>query len=914
MNNDMPPVFKLDWEKVIRANKLSIFFWPLAGFLIICIAWVLLLAKLSKEKISAEQLVYIESARVAANQASQSKRSLEMIDQILLLSRIHWKVQDNRADLANFAGLLSPPGVHMDVSIFDSNGKILLTNAVFNWSRERTNVSESPFFSSQRQSEVDTMFIGMPMQGVHNTNPFVRFSRKLEDDNGDFQGVVVVSLETQYLIANYDRNILGDLGFISAVGDDGDFRAFQDGDGFRSVSKKAPSLQNILIESQGILLSSSSFLDKPDKYYLAWHSVGRFPLTVLVGVNQGESLELLTERERASIQTAAGATIAMLIFVLVALSFSLRFAGQRYRLYLAQSAYREATEAGSEGFFIAQPLRDMADVVHDYLIVDCNERGAVFISLKRDELIGRRLSELTQLLPVDFVRRLLDSALMYGTAEDELTISSGPRPEVRHAQAKVVESSGVLAITLLDVTIQKTNIDNLEKANNEDPLTGLQNRAWITKWLPDATKQADENNAKLAVLFIDLDGFKSVNDTLGHSAGDELLQIVGRRLRVAVRPGDHVARLGGDEFVVVLETLSDELEAEQVAIRVIDAFAAPFKLAAGSVTVGSSVGISIFPKDAKTGAELLQLADIAMYEVKTSGKNQYRFFDQAFYSVMQSRLKRKRELACAVIEGQFVMHYQSLVDATTGEVLSLEALIRWNHPSDGLVMPDDFIPLAEETGLIIGIGELVINIVCAQISIWRKSGAAVVPVSINLSNRQFAEMDIRNLLFSAASRYEIESSLIEIELTESVLNTHSAQAGENFDALRLLGIKFLVDDFGTGYSSLSVLRERNFNFLKVDKSFTSRLGFDEQSEILFEAIITMGHALGMKVVAEGVETVEQLNILRKLRCDELQGFYISIPAEAAHVHFEMWPNPGSSGMVSSYPRQVREMPKMTGPF
>ena len=274
----MPPLFKHDWEKVIRANKLSIFLWPLAGLSVICVAWLFLLAQLSKEKVSAEQLIFRASARIAANQASQCQRSLEMIDQILLLSRIHWKIRDGKTDLARFAGLLAPPGVHMDVSIFDSYGNILLTNAVVNWSSELKRVIEMPFFLFQKRSQADNIFVGMPMKNAGGASPSVRFSRRLVDHNGVFQGVVVISLETKYLIANYDKNILGDLGFILALGNDGDIRAFQDGFGFRSVLQLAPSLQRTLLESSGVLLSALSLSDAAGKYYMAWHSVDGFSL------------------------------------------------------------------------------------------------------------------------------------------------------------------------------------------------------------------------------------------------------------------------------------------------------------------------------------------------------------------------------------------------------------------------------------------------------------------------------------------------------------------------------------------------------------------------------------------------------------------------------------------------------------
>jgi EAL domain-containing protein (putative c-di-GMP-specific phosphodiesterase class I) len=348
-----------------------------------------------------------------------------------------------------------------------------------------------------------------------------------------------------------------------------------------------------------------------------------------------------------------------------------------------------------------------------------------------------------------------------------------------------------------------------------------------------------------------------------------------------------VARLGGDEFVVILENLHDNGEAAQVAARVVQAFHAGVAIAAGTATIGASVGISSCPGDAHDVDTLLRHADIAMYEVKTHGKNGYQFFDPAFYGAIRQRQQRERELQAAIDGNQFVLHYQVRVCATTQRVASLEALVRWNHPTAGLLYPDEFIPLAEETGMIVPLGERIVDRVCAQIAAWTQDGCAPVPVSVNVSSRQFNERDIHALFMRALARHGIPPDRVEVELTESTMIRDPERTCTHLQAMHALGVRLLVDDFGTGYSSLSMLQQLDFDMIKVDKSFTRRLGADRQGEVLFAAIITMAHALGMKVVAEGVERPEQVEVLRRLRCDELQGYYIATPLDAAGVQAEI---------------------------
>jgi EAL domain-containing protein (putative c-di-GMP-specific phosphodiesterase class I) len=293
--------------------------------------------------------------------------------------------------------------------------------------------------------------------------------------------------------------------------------------------------------------------------------------------------------------------------------------------------------------------------------------------------------------------------------------------------------------------------------------------------------------------------------------------------------------------------------------------------------VGTSIGISVFPSDGTDSETLLENADFALYSVKTSGKGNYRFYDEKFYEALRARLEQEAELRHAIEHDEFVMYYQPRVDISTGTTSSMEALVRWIHPTRGLVEPLAFIPLAEETGLILDLGELVIDKVCAQLAQWAKKTQELVPVSVNVSSRQFNEVDIAKILSVSLARHHIDARLVEVEVTESSMMGDNAGVASALTTIRRMGIKLLVDDFGTGYSSLSQLQRLDFDMLKVDRAFTAEIGKTERGNVFFKAIITMAHAIGMRVVAEGVENETQIKILKSLQCDELQGFYISRP-------------------------------------
>lgn len=326
-----------------------------------------------------------------------------------------------------------------------------------------------------------------------------------------------------------------------------------------------------------------------------------------------------------------------------------------------------------------------------------------------------------------------------------------------------------------------------------------------------------------------------------------------------------------------MEKVQDRDSAAHIAERVLGAFKENFRLARGVFPVGASIGISVFPHDGTDMQELLTYADAAMYSVKSSGKRGYRFFDRNYYERIRAKVDRTAELRHGLESDQLIMYYQPRVDVTTGATCSMEALVRWAHPTKGILEPIDFIPLAEESGLIVQLGEVVIDKVCAQIAYWSGRGQELVPVSVNVSARQFNESNVTEVLQRAVERHRIAPGLVEIELTESSMTSDSTHVSQSLEGIQRLGMTLAVDDFGTGYSSLSQLQRLDFDVLKVDRAFTADLERTKEGAVFFRAIITMAHALGMRVVAEGVETAEQVRRLKSLRCDEIQGYFISVP-------------------------------------
>lgn len=438
---------------------------------------------------------------------------------------------------------------------------------------------------------------------------------------------------------------------------------------------------------------------------------------------------------------------------------------------------------------------------------------------------------------------------------------------------------------------QEEHAEIIEHMAFHDALTGLPNRAHFTRRLEQALSPDRRRSARsTAVLLLDLDRFKVVNDTLGHSSGDELLRQVGGRLLQALRGSDFVARLGGDEFVVLVPEVTAREEIGMLANRILKVVSEPIVVAGREIRVTASIGISVSPDDGADEESLLKFADIAMYQAKNAGKNAFALYSVSADANASDRLETEAALTRAIENDEFVLHYQARVDSRDGRVRGVEALIRWVRPGIGMVPPMTFIPVAEETGQIVEIGRWVLAEACRQCAEWQHSVAPGLRVSVNISPRQFSESGLIDDIRAALAASGLDPSSLEVEITESMLMRDVGKATEVIAEIRSLGIRTSIDDFGTGYSSLSMLKQFPLDVIKIDGSFVRGALESEQDRTLTEAVIAVGRALNLKVVAEGVETSAHAEFLRARNCDELQGYFINRPAPAREFRklLEAW--------------------------
>ncbi len=410
-----------------------------------------------------------------------------------------------------------------------------------------------------------------------------------------------------------------------------------------------------------------------------------------------------------------------------------------------------------------------------------------------------------------------------------------------------------------------------------DELTGLANRSMFSQRLSHAIAQARRNDTQLAVLFIDLDRFKNINDTLGHEAGDSVLKEVAGRLHECLRESDTVGRLSGDEFVVLLEGMPQSMHCAEVAQKILTAVARPFALDTQEFHLTASIGISTYPADSEDLQSLLKNADVAMYRAKELGKNNFQFYSSQMNIHTLERLALESDLRRALERNEFVLHYQPKVDIRSGHIIGMEALVRWQHPTKGLIPPMQFIPLAEETGLIVPIGEWVLRTACARNKSWQEQGLPPLCIAVNLSARQFTNEYLVQDVLRVLNETGLDATFLELEITESMVMHDPEHAIELLNKLKAIGISISIDDFGTGYSSLSYLKRFPIDSVKIDRSFIRDLPLDGDDAAITQAIIAMAHGLKLKVIAEGTETGEQLSFLHAHGCDEMQGYYFSKP-------------------------------------
>ncbi len=448
-----------------------------------------------------------------------------------------------------------------------------------------------------------------------------------------------------------------------------------------------------------------------------------------------------------------------------------------------------------------------------------------------------------------------------------------------------------------DITALKASEERIDFLFHYDTLTGLPNRTLLQDRVHQAMLSADLNGSKVSLLSLDLDRFKLVNESLGHQMGDRLLVEVVARLRSIVRSADTIGRPGGDEFIIALQDDAVLSAASKVAQKIQDCLATPFVIDGHEIRVTSSIGIAVYPDDAGDLETLLKRCDIAMYHAKQSGRATYRFFTEDLNAEASKRMQLEAELARAIDRREFILHYQPQIDLATGEVIGAEALVRWRHPEKGLIPPGLFIPVAEETGLIVPIGDWVLCEVCRQARAWQDAGHPPMVVSINLSGLQFRRPGLVARVSEVLDQHRLDARYLELELTESILVHDAQEVLQTVRELKALGLKLAIDDFGTGYSSLSYLKRFNVDKLKIDQSFVRDLCSNPEDAAIVQAVIQLGLGLNLGIIAEGVETAEQLQMLRDKGCEQVQGYYFSKPLPAGDFEVFMADFKAEAGSV-----------------
>jgi diguanylate cyclase (GGDEF)-like protein/PAS domain S-box-containing protein len=534
----------------------------------------------------------------------------------------------------------------------------------------------------------------------------------------------------------------------------------------------------------------------------------------------------------------------------------------------------------------AMPSMVFVKRADDHRYVLLNRAGEKMLGFSREEVIGKTDADIHDAehsaLYAERDREVVESGEVRVIEEDHVPRKDGGVAILRTKKIALCNAEGkpeyLLGVSE-DIAERKRAEAQIARLAHYDPLTELPNRVLFQQHLSEALARRVRKGDQLAVHFIDLDRFKTVNDTLGHPLGDALLRVAAERLRGCVREGDTVARLGGDEFAVVQTGLKDMDGATRLAGRIVEAMSAPFDLQGHQVVIGASVGVAAAPSDGEDADELLKKADMALYRAKADGRGAFHFFERAMDEQLQARRALELDLRRALTAGEFELFYQPLYNLGDERVTGCEALLRWRHPDRGMVSPADFIPLAEEIGLIVPLGEWVLRTACAEAAHWPD----YVRLAVNLSPAQFRDRGLVRTVVSALAASGLPAQRLELEITESVLLQDSQANMTMLHDLKALGVRISMDDFGTGYSSLSYLRSFPFDKIKIDQTFVRDILEDSDAMAIIKAVLDLGSSMGIVTTAEGVETLEQLNALRGQGCAEIQGYFISRPAPASEI-------------------------------
>ncbi|MFC4932201.1 bifunctional diguanylate cyclase/phosphodiesterase [Massilia sp. GCM10023247] len=860
---------------------------PLFALVLLIGIWGLTLRFVEEHHLAAGTAARAATRERIDTYEAQMARSLGGIDQTL-------KVLKYAVELEGAAGALPalrrqnllPSGLVFVVAIADSRGRVVASNP----DDTGQDVSNAAYFLYHRDNNLGLPFVGATVADSSKLDPHLHFTRRINDAAGRFAGIAIVEADPSYFTSAYEPARDGHQGLLGLAGTDGVMRAMRVGEdvswGQRIGLGNAPD-------------GTVTIHRGPDgvKRYTSVKRLHGFPLAIVAGLSQPEQFAPYEQTRRTWLAVASGASALLLLVVTLVSVWSWQLAKARARARRAQETYAAASEGSLDAFFVLRTVRDASGKVEDFLVEATNSRAEDIIGLSRAEMQGMRASEMLPHYRDNGIFADVAQVATDGQPREGEWQASKRRASGRWLHRQVVAVEGGVVAIVRDITERKQVEERIFHMAHHDELTGLPNRNLMHTRIDEAIGDAARHGQPVALAFIDLDGFKLVNDGLGHNAGDELLKIVSKRMAGCLRRNDTLARFGGDEFVILLPGHGHGENDMQALARLLEkirlAVTEPVEVAGQVVQVSCSMGVVSYPRDGADATALLMNADAAMYRAKDLGSNNFQFYTREMNASVEEKLvllDGLRNAVQATLEGRpdgarggFRLLYQPKVDLKDGTIFGVEALIRWQHPEHGMVPPQRFIGLAEESGLIVEIGDWVVREACRQARAWVDAGLPPVTISVNVSARQFEEARLVERVAAALEASGLRPELLELEVTESLIMRDLQKSVAKMRELKNMGVSLSIDDFGTGYSSLSSLKSFPISRLKIDKSFVSELADNADDQAIAMAVISLGHKLNLRVIAEGVETEQQRAFLRANECDEMQGYLFSRPVPADEI-------------------------------
>ena len=818
--------------------------------------------------------------------------TLRSIDQVAKIVKAEQEAVGGHIDLPAFLNrVLVEANEILLVAISNEKGAVVAVSK--GPVPDNVNLSDRKHFKIHQVDNRDYTYISGPLLGRVSKKHTINMTRRINHADGSFAGIVAISVDPVKLTEFYTAQEFGKNGVVGLLGEDGAYRALRNGSS-NLIAIDANVLDTLLrfkeatAAGQALRLPS---IDAVPRFY-SIRKVEGYPLYAVVGIPQTDVLSTYRQGATTAYWWGAAGSCGVLLFLGVA-----AFLAMRMRVLNSQLTddIRERSKTEKALLISEDRFRHLAALSSDwYWEQDASFR---FTVMSRDEgskngkilneYIGKTRWEMPISVPPgawETHKEDLNAHRSFSEFEYEAEFADHEPRWFSISGEPLFSTDGVFTGyrgTGKDITDRMQSEAQMRFMAMHDTLTSLPNRALLNDRLKQAISRAERHGYEVWVLFMDLDRFKPINDSLGHKAGDDLLQIVAGRLVQASRENDTVSRLGGDEFVIVLSDFPAGTVSTAIISRLVDAIAEPITLEGQQIFISCSIGAAVFPADGADEETLIEHADAAMYHAKKNGRNNFQFYASTMNERASERLEIEAGLRRALIDGEFLLHYQPQVDLLTNEIVGVEALIRWLHPQQGLIAPIRFIDIAEETGLIVPIGLWVLKTACAQNKAWQDAGYAPLRMAVNLSARQFSHMGLLQSIVETLAETDLPAKYLDIEITESLLVTDVEHAVKLMHQIDQLGVSLSIDDFGTGYSSLMYLKHFPVDVLKIDRSFVKDIMVDRTSEAIVVSIISLAHNLGIQVIAEGVEEEGHLEFLQLHQCDQMQGFYFSKPVVAS---------------------------------